>query len=74
MTGPIVRIATIELERVRELIAAHVQECRAPRNGPGCLTAECRECRSLAVHRVRCEEQVRLLASTAPAGEPDALF
>lgn len=62
-TDRIVSVAEAELANTLRLIIEHLAGCQAPRSEPGTLTGECDQCKSLAVHRARCEEQVRLLAA-----------
>ena len=73
MTEPdrILGVAEAELEHTRRLIREHIAVCTVPRLEPGSLTGECPECKSLASHLMRCEEQVRLLGTEA---ETEALF
>jgi hypothetical protein len=68
---PLLKIARDELANTQQLIQRHLASCQAPRTEPGSLSGACPDCRSLAAHLARCEEQARLLGSeeTAETGE-----
>jgi hypothetical protein len=68
----ILQIAEQERDNTLQLISDHVAKCAAPRAEPGTLTGSCLICISLAGHRDRCEEQVRMLTTEDPNME--ALF
>ena len=69
----ILTAAEAELANTRRLIAGHLAVCDARRSSEAtALVGWCDTCRSLAVHRGRCEDQVRLLASEE--AETEALF
>ena len=64
-SDPLQRIATAERDHTRQLVAAHLKVCQAPRTEPGALEGSCPECKSLAIHLDRCERQVQLLGTEA---------
>ncbi len=69
----IISAAEAELANVKRRITEHLAVCNAQRSSEAtALVGWCDTCKSLANHRYRCEEQVRLLASEE--AETEALF